>query len=259
MVSATGAVSAGATALLTEHLEYPPIAFIDDVINAVNNILYKCTSAIESFLQNTPPCNNISADEIELGTAQLETLLEGAVDRNFDRFELYVLRNILSVPDDVADGWVRLSHHKNIDFSYSHDNLESRLRTLHKTLHASEYVNQKLAIRAQRNRDLIAILKTYDSAVAFLQNTAGAGPLDESVRFLIEQGLQIQQQVGKLRSTEAKLQLPGIENIILRKDSRPEQVHVSERALYLEKMAAVIVESRRSPSGSPDTDISKLE
>lgn len=33
------------------------------------------------------------------------------MDRNFDKFEIYVLRNILSVPEDLA-GWIRLSHYK---------------------------------------------------------------------------------------------------------------------------------------------------
>lgn len=73
------------TALLTEHLNYPPIAILDDIINAVNSILYKCTAAIETFLQTQPPCHGIPDDEIELGTAKLESLLEDAVDRNFDR------------------------------------------------------------------------------------------------------------------------------------------------------------------------------
>ena len=45
-------------------------------------------------------------EEIELGTAKLETFLESIVDKSFDRFELYVLRNILVVPPElVAGGW----------------------------------------------------------------------------------------------------------------------------------------------------------
>jgi kinetochore protein Mis12/MTW1 len=38
-------------------------------------------------------------------------LLESTVDKNFDRFEIYVLRNILSVPEDLAP-WIRLSHYE---------------------------------------------------------------------------------------------------------------------------------------------------
>lgn len=49
--------------------------------------------------------------ELEFGMAQLETLLENSVDRNFDAFELYVLRNVFNVPEDV-DGYLRLKHHQ---------------------------------------------------------------------------------------------------------------------------------------------------
>lgn len=41
----------------------------------------------------------------------METLLESTVDKNFDRFEIYLLRNILSVPEDLT-GWIRLSHYE---------------------------------------------------------------------------------------------------------------------------------------------------
>lgn len=47
--------------------------------------------------------------EIETGTHQLETLLYSSIDRNFDKFELYMLRNILAIPLEDA-GWIRLKH-----------------------------------------------------------------------------------------------------------------------------------------------------
>ena len=49
--------------------------------------------------------------EIEEGLHKLETLLNSTVDKNFDKFEIYVLRNILSVPADLVN-WVRLSHYE---------------------------------------------------------------------------------------------------------------------------------------------------
>lgn len=50
-------------------------------------------------------------DEIENGVHGLETLLEATVDKTFDRFEIFTLRNILTVPDDLA-GWMRLTHYE---------------------------------------------------------------------------------------------------------------------------------------------------
>lgn len=52
-----------------------------------------------------------AAVEIENGVHQLETLLQSTVDRNFDKLEIYVLRNVLSVPADLI-AWVRLKHYE---------------------------------------------------------------------------------------------------------------------------------------------------
>lgn len=43
------------------------------------------------------------------GIHQVETLLESAVDKNFDLFELYVLQNTFAVRDDVN---IVLEHHE---------------------------------------------------------------------------------------------------------------------------------------------------
>lgn len=49
--------------------------------------------------------------EIEEGVHQLETLLESNVDKNFDKLEIYVLRNVLHVEEGLVD-WVRLRHYE---------------------------------------------------------------------------------------------------------------------------------------------------
>ena len=49
--------------------------------------------------------------EIEEGVHQLETLLEATVDKTFDKFEIYTLRNILTIPDELS-GWMRLGHYE---------------------------------------------------------------------------------------------------------------------------------------------------
>lgn len=54
--------------------------------------------------------------EIENGVHQLETLLESKIDKNFDRWEIYVIRNILNIPDELRD-WVRLDQYNGLNFS----------------------------------------------------------------------------------------------------------------------------------------------
>lgn len=50
--------------------------------------------------------------EIEEGVLKLETLLEDTVDKNFDKWEIYVLRNVLGLGKEWEGdkvGWLRLS------------------------------------------------------------------------------------------------------------------------------------------------------
>ena len=91
----------------------------------MNTIIYQALDAIEDGLLNVPPAQlgfnsnapgesdalEAARTEIENGVHQLETLLESTVDKSFDKFEIYTLRSILSVPEDLAK-WIRLGHYE---------------------------------------------------------------------------------------------------------------------------------------------------
>lgn len=67
-------------------------------------------------IQDTDDKGNVQfsekeVEEITKGIHALETLLENGVDKYFDSFELYVLRNILVIKPELV-GWVRLAHYK---------------------------------------------------------------------------------------------------------------------------------------------------
>ena len=126
-MAASGSIQA-ANALITEHLQYTPLTLVDEIIDTVNAIMYRGVTELENGMFAMDPARlgfKASAEstdhgdpefpeakqEIEEGLHKFETLLEAAVDKNFDKFEIYVLRSILSVPEDLAR-WVRLSHYE---------------------------------------------------------------------------------------------------------------------------------------------------
>lgn len=108
----------------------------------MNEVLYSCTDTFEAGLSSADPAllgfpdcaaaeNRIPEKdeegnpvfpeaklEIEEGILKLETLMENAVDKNFDKLEIYTLRNILCLrrDEDVAE-WIRLGHY---EVRYSH-------------------------------------------------------------------------------------------------------------------------------------------
>ncbi|KAJ5901526.1 hypothetical protein N7495_002054 [Penicillium taxi] len=197
------------TSLLTEHFSYTPLSLIDDIINSINNLIYQAISSLESGLLNTPPdrlgfahASNGSTIpdtdedgnvvypeaklEIENGLHQLETLLEANADKAFDKFEIYVLRNILTVPEDLLP-WVRLKHYEGISFETSPDApTPETIHALRKKLLETRKLNRSLEEERARNDAVISQLRSVLSTVettktdGATQETSSAETLDLS-------------------------------------------------------------------------------
>ncbi|KAL4873808.1 hypothetical protein BDV12DRAFT_192250 [Aspergillus spectabilis] len=175
------------TSLLTEHFSYTPLSLIDDIINSINNLIYQAISSLETGLHATPPerlgfahANNGSTIpdtdedgnvvypeaqlEIENGLHQLETLLEATVDKAFDKFEIFVLRNIFRVPDDLM-GWIRLKHYENISLNPSPDApTVDTILALRRKLQETKKLNRALRQESARNDVVISQLRTILAA-----------------------------------------------------------------------------------------------
>ena len=173
---------------------------IDDIINSVNNFIYQGVGSLETGLVSTPPERlgfkpkvgedgepdfSEAKQEIEEGLHQFETLLNATVDKNFDKFEIYVLRNILSVPADLAS-WVRLNHYQGITYPPQQDapTAES-VQLLRRKLAASRTLSRSLMQEQARNAAVLQQLralsdKSAGENMAFLTNSAGAETLNVS-------------------------------------------------------------------------------
>lgn len=229
------------TALLTEHLGFAPLTLIDQVINDVNGIMYKCTDALERFLtkrrdaQVSANSDNVfSGDEIKLGAAELETLLESHVDKNFDKFELYTLRNILTIPGDLVDnGWIRLKHHdgltaKSVNMSASAES-DDRISSLVASINLELQLRKMLLLQKEKAAKIVGLLRHYKQCVETI-TLAGANskllaetaatlrlhlqPLNENVYYLLGQVDDLLKRVLQLNDKFMKDEsLDGIRNI----------------------------------------------
>ncbi|KAI1090851.1 Mis12 protein-domain-containing protein [Rostrohypoxylon terebratum] len=180
------------TELLTEHFGYPPVSLIDDIINSINILAERALNSVEQGLLNAPPATlgfkppkasrgnkdtdaqkqafdpaEAAKNEVENGTHQLETLLCASIDRNFDKFEIYVLRNILCVRELDVMNWMRLSHYDGLDFSsITSNNTQSNAPTLdtinhlRRKLRESMRLNALLTAERARNEALLSDLRS---------------------------------------------------------------------------------------------------
>ncbi|KAG7661677.1 uncharacterized protein J8A68_004830 [[Candida] subhashii] len=216
-------------AILTEHFGYSPVTIINDVINAVNQIMYRGTKAFERYLfsrkqaalekqrqeddsgknpQRVNVFREVSDDDIRLGTAKLEKLLESQVDLNFDKFELYTLRNIFNIPRELVDGgWVRLKHHEGVEFGSEiasrKPELHSQLVELKEQIEFEAHIQTALKLQLIKATKIVETMRLLKSNLRFLATTklpddneeviiakeklASLSPIDETLHYLIKQ------------------------------------------------------------------------
>jgi kinetochore protein Mis12/MTW1 len=150
----------------------------------------------------------------------LETILEDAVDRNFDKFEIYVFRNLLAVPRDLlSEGWIRLKHHRGIDFT-KHDKeeqpLDEQIAQLEELLLVETQANAHYKSRLQRIDQYLESIEQYKSQVKFLLPESNEslrsleGGLGDIVAPLVGQTSELVQQVEALQDelAEDPVQMP---------------------------------------------------
>ncbi|EGW32768.1 uncharacterized protein SPAPADRAFT_149957 [Spathaspora passalidarum NRRL Y-27907] len=206
-------------ALLTEHLGFRPITLIDEVINAANEIMYRGLPGFQEYLarckvralQDTIEDDifaQVSDHEIKAGVAQLESLIASQIDINFDKYELYTLRNIFHIdPSLVNEGWIKLKHHEGIEFSKDSSKkkrkLDQELVKLNSEIQVELHIRKVLRLQLARLKKLIKLQRGLAENVAFLtiaksdkdseevvkakEILKSISPLDQTLMFLIKQ------------------------------------------------------------------------
>lgn len=260
------APSLKSTAILTEHLKYPPISLLDDIINNVNDIMYKCTAAMEKYLLRKGQIEGVDySEEIRAGIAKLETLLEHTVDKNFDKFELYALRNVLRIPDELIEQNVfLLKHQQGLDMSWlakqkdADNDVVDDIRQfqmkfvefenkLLKNQELKKRINKVKTLQGQvkqfRLLVMEAIKTTLEESSQMDENIKNSGifeslkPIDDALRFLISQLKQLYNESEEFCSTEDIQTL--VKRNIEQRDSGT--MHVT-RTNYIDSRVGVILE-----------------
>jgi kinetochore protein Mis12/MTW1 len=83
------------------------------------------------------------------------------VDRNFDKFEIYILRGVLNVPEELVP-WVRLGHYEGIQLPTASTKLPSaeEVQKLQHRLRQTRKLNAVLESTVQRNNGALEQLRS---------------------------------------------------------------------------------------------------
>lgn len=126
----------------------------------------RALDSVERSLLSLPPKNlgfrsnpDGAKVEIENGTHQLETLINASIDKSFDVFELYVMRNIITVDED-SQPFMTLSHYDGLDFSDMDGMSVEGINHLRRKLQASQKLHLALEAESAKNEALLQKLRT---------------------------------------------------------------------------------------------------
>lgn len=228
-----------ATALLIEHLGFAPIKVVDEVINAVNQIMVQGIEALENYLTNVHAQGqlpeNVTPEEILSGTAKLESLIQYKIDFAFDKYELYCLSNIFHIPTNlIDDGWFRLKTHEGIDFTQIQSNPLAKLEYDDEILRMNDLIRQELYKRQYYKLQIVTFdkikqyleivlskfVKLYDlnvletatdrSGLTAREILAKLGPVDQTLENVV---LQLKDVIRQVELAKQKLSSIDLKNV----------------------------------------------
>lgn len=251
---------------------------MDDIIDSVNQFVYKGIESLENALQSTPPerlgfkaadVTNESQEqkpefpeakqEIEEGLHKLETLFNSTLDRNFDKLELYALTNLFSVHADLVN-WIRLGHYEGITYPLPQDAPSpENIELLRRKVTASRNVARLLNTEHNRNEVVLTQLramlnpKSEDESlpnVSFLASSpsqrpfSGQQPLMTNTKFALS-------QIPALKATLAdlKTKLAILQDVELTSDSVKDERR-EQRREYIEQRTRLHIEKNNQSSSS---------
>lgn len=224
---------------------------MDDIINTVNELVFRAINAIESGFSNSSPeslgyrpAPNVEFPneearrnalleqkqaEIDTGIIQLESLLNAIVDKDFDKFEIYTLRNILAVghEEESLARWVRLEHYKNLELDNSTVTITpEELQLQRRKVQETAKLNAMLKAEEARNKAIISQLHTLtgqqpkeqtpqesdttsQSPFSFLttspHTSSTAQPLSQNLQYAIAQLPALRELLAQLKESLASL------------------------------------------------------
>ncbi|KAJ1975523.1 hypothetical protein H4R35_003110 [Dimargaris xerosporica] len=213
--------------LVIEHLGFSPVSCVDDIINAVNEVLYQATESLERFLEaEMGPCA-----EVTQGIHQIETLLEQAVDKNFDIFELYCLRNIFNIPNNLT---LTLPHYEGYDYSVTPEQeqgIDKEIADMQQKIQVAQHLNKTMDQELTFIDGELTQLAPLQEQLAFVSDTPrnhGAASASELLQFVVDQANAL--------SNGALAVKPLVDESALLALSWPEP---SERTQFLNRLARI--------------------
>ncbi len=111
--------------ILTEILGFQPQLLIDDLLDSGYDAISKATEALEQYLEKDwlPDKSLADQEHVMAGLVSFHTLLQDHMNRSFDAFEHWSLKNVFALPDVEGPNGMQiiLPHQKGLDLTIKED------------------------------------------------------------------------------------------------------------------------------------------
>ncbi|KAM0789395.1 hypothetical protein ACM66B_000223 [Microbotryomycetes sp. NB124-2] len=202
------------SSLMTEQFNWAPETFAKEGMDIANESLYTAAAQLEHSLRalaqprttgttdtDNAPDITLSEDDVQKGVYRLETLLETSIDKHFDLFEIFVLRNTFNMPADLVP-YIVLDHQRALDPALRGQDGQA--------IREYEYELAQYESELKHERELECVLKAWQQRVDSVENAArddgflsGSDLLSSSAQALAAQVLLLRRHVAALLDTPA--------------------------------------------------------
>lgn len=188
----------------TEYFGFTPISYVDSVIAAVNEYLAKTVDALQKLLEKKLE-NQLTPKEIDQSLTKMVDILQASIDKNFDRFELYVLKNIFRIQNGIV-----LPQYQNMNLKTTggmESEVDLEIRLLEDQLKLARVLNYTLQERLRFVNGQLETLKQLQRYRSLLSDAVKlhqvSVPVEEMVSYLAESLKEVKELSEGLRSERA--------------------------------------------------------
>ncbi|ORY87487.1 Mis12 protein-domain-containing protein [Leucosporidium creatinivorum] len=193
--------------LFTAQFKWAPETFAKGGMDLANTTMYAATRIVDESLQQlaVPPAEGeerpftLEEDHIQKGIYRLETLLETSIDKHFDLFEIFVLRNTFTVQTDLIP-YIALPHQEHIDESLKGKD-EEAINEYEEELRLYEEELQKARELACAEEFVKRKVESVQEKAQEVGYMGGADPLSSRTQGLVLQLTLLQERLATLLET----------------------------------------------------------
>ncbi|KLT43238.1 hypothetical protein CC85DRAFT_284795 [Cutaneotrichosporon oleaginosum] len=182
-------------AFMAELMGFEPYHVLSDIAEHARQAIYPTVSSVEGWARSIAANRAAHDAEVDRGSHAFETLLENVIDRAFDKYTAYALRNAFGVPDGVQ---LVLPWQKGRDFARAEfvaemlggeDVLAARLEALRSKVEQARLVRHRLEMAEAVLDRRLQVAEHRRKEVGFVRDAvvdAGLAPLDEKAGDVVD-------------------------------------------------------------------------